>query len=45
MPADTTDEDVMAALRKEGIDAASIRPIEPSIEDVFVTLTRRLAHR
>ena len=43
--AGTREETVLAALRQEGIRDAAIRPIEPSLEDVFVTLTRRLAKK
>jgi ABC-type multidrug transport system ATPase subunit len=43
IPAETPDETVRAALRDNGFADAAIRPIEPSLEDVFVTLTRRLA--
>jgi len=43
MPIGTKDSDVLSALQSKGVGAdASIRPIEPSLEDVFVTLTRRL---
>jgi ABC-2 type transport system ATP-binding protein len=45
MPADTANEAVLIALRKGGISDVSIREAEPSLEDVFVTLTRRLARR
>ena len=45
MPAETKDEDALDALKKEGMEGLSVRPIEPSLEDVFVTLTRRLAKR
>jgi hypothetical protein len=45
MPATTEEDAVLAALRRGGIGDASIRPIEPSLEDVFVTLTRSLARR
>lgn len=38
-----TDADVECGLRAAGITHFSLRPIEPSLEDVFVTLTRRLA--
>jgi ABC-type multidrug transport system ATPase subunit len=43
MPAETEDETVLSFLRDKGITDATARPIEPSLEDVFVTLTRRLA--
>jgi drug efflux transport system ATP-binding protein len=43
--ADTQEATVLAALRAEGFRDAEIRPIEPSLEDVFVTLTRRLAKK
>jgi ABC-type multidrug transport system ATPase subunit len=43
MPAETEDEAVLSALRAKGISDATARAIEPSLEDVFVTLTRRLA--
>jgi ABC-2 type transport system ATP-binding protein len=43
LPADVPDERVVAALAESGIPAAATRAIEPSLEDVFVTLTRRLA--
>jgi ABC-type multidrug transport system ATPase subunit len=43
--AGTEEDTVLAALRQEGIREAVIRPIEPSLEDVFVTLTRRLARK
>lgn len=42
MPADTGDETVVSTLEKAGMAGASIRRIEPSLEDVFVTVTRRL---
>ncbi len=45
VPADTDDGAVLAALQSGGITNASIRPAGPSLEDVFVTLTRRLARR
>jgi ABC-type multidrug transport system ATPase subunit len=44
LPAATTEETVLAPLRNAGVPDATTRPIEPSLEDVFVTLTRRLAH-
>jgi ABC-type multidrug transport system ATPase subunit len=43
LPAEITDEQVLAPLQSEGIADTAARPIEPSLEDVFVTLTRRLA--
>jgi len=43
MPAATDDAEVLDALRASVGISAAIRPIEPSLEDVFVTLTRRLA--
>jgi ABC-type multidrug transport system ATPase subunit len=45
IPDETAEETVLAALRDGGIPDAAIRPIEPSLEDVFVTLTRRLARK
>jgi len=45
LPAETDDDTVLAALRRRGIEDAAIRPAEPSLEDVFVTLTRRLAQQ
>ncbi len=44
MPEETEDAEVIAGLDAAGLPGASIRPIEPSLEDVFVTLTRKLAH-
>ncbi len=43
MPTQTEDAQVLAILREGGLTDAAIRPIEPSLEDVFVTITRRLA--
>lgn len=45
MPADIRDDQVQAVLQANGMTGVSIRPIEPSLEDVFVILTRRLAQR
>src|SRR5262245_42393448 len=45
MPEATEDAEVLAALTGSGLTGAVIRPIEPSLEDVFVTLTRSLARR
>lgn len=36
-----TDDEVLAALRNKGIEGGKVRAIEPSLEDVFVALTRR----
>lgn len=41
---DTRDDQVIESLKNTGIADIKVRPIEPSLEDVFVTLTRRLAH-
>jgi ABC-type multidrug transport system ATPase subunit len=43
--AETDDGAVLAALRESGMADASTRPAEPSLEDVFVSLTRKLAQR
>lgn len=45
MHARTEDAEVTATLQQGGVADASIRPIEPSLEDVFVTLTRSLDKR
>jgi ABC-type multidrug transport system ATPase subunit len=45
MTKETTDDEVLSALKQAGIDGSSTREIEPSLEDVFVTLTRKLASR
>lgn len=44
LPAGTGDDAVEAVLREAGIEKVGIRSVEPSLEDVFVTLTRSLAH-
>jgi ABC-type multidrug transport system ATPase subunit len=42
--ADTvSDDEVRGAMAARGAEVRGIRPIEPSLEDVFVTITRRLA--
>jgi ABC-type multidrug transport system ATPase subunit len=43
MKAETKDEEVIHALDGAGFAGGRTRPIEPSLEDVFVTLTRKLA--
>ncbi len=40
--ANTTDEEILQAVRAAGLDDVSIRPTTPSLEDVFVSLTRSL---
>jgi len=45
MPEATEEDVILAALKQGGITDATIRPIEPSLEDVFVTLTRRLSRQ
>ena len=45
MPQETTEKTVIKVLADQGLPSASVRPIEPSLEDVFVTLTRRLAKK
>ena len=42
-PVDTSQELIREILLQAGCEAQEIRHIEPSLEDVFVTLTRRLA--
>ncbi len=43
IPAETGEADIVRPLTEAGLPGASVRQIEPSLEDVFVTLTRRLA--
>jgi len=38
-----TDDEILKRLREAGLTAVGVRGSEPSLEDVFVTLTRRLA--
>lgn len=40
---DTKDEEIRKGLASPGIDVGEIRAIAPSLEDVFVAMTRRLA--
>ena len=43
IPANTSEPDIVRTLADAGLPDAVVRQIEPSLEDVFVTLTRRLA--
>ena len=43
MPDDTSEPQIVAELEEAGLGRPDIRSIQPSLEDVFVTLTRRLA--
>jgi ABC-type multidrug transport system ATPase subunit len=43
MPAQTEERAILDLLARSGMPGATTRAIEPSLEDVFVTLTRRLA--
>lgn len=43
MPDATTDDEILGAMQAAGLTSHGLRPIEPSLEDVFVTLTRSLA--
>lgn len=45
MPSETKDEDIRDCLKNCGLSDHGIREIEPSLEDVFVTLTRNLARK
>jgi ABC-type multidrug transport system ATPase subunit len=45
IPAETEDAAILDVLAREGLPGATVRSIEPSLEDVFVTLTRRLARQ
>lgn len=45
MPENTTDQEVLAVLNRSGLEHTATRAIEPSLEDVFVTLTRSLAKK
>jgi len=40
---ETADDEILRALRSSGVHIGGIRAIEPSLEDVFVALTKRLA--
>ena len=40
---ETVDDDIVKVLHDAGLQRTDLRPIEPSLEDVFVTLTRELA--
>jgi ABC-type multidrug transport system ATPase subunit len=43
MPKDIEDAEVISAFDDTGLQGTRLRPIEPSLEDVFVTLTRNLS--
>jgi len=43
MPTDTPDQAALDALARAGVESGKVRPIDPSLEDVFVTITRKLA--
>jgi ABC-type multidrug transport system ATPase subunit len=45
MPEDTDEQEIVRVLTAGGLPDATIRPIEPSLEDVFVILTRRLGQK
>jgi len=45
LPETFEDHAVISLLAENGLPSAAVRPIEPSLEDVFVTLTRRLAKK
>ncbi len=45
MPMNIEDSAVVNTLHRGGMPDASVRPMEPSLEDVFVTLTRSLANK
>lgn len=45
IPDYTKEQEITSALEAAGQKAGGIRPIEPSLEDVFVTLTRQLANQ
>ena len=43
MPSDTKDDRVLQAMEAAGAPGYNLRTVEPSLEDVFVLLTRKLA--
>lgn len=45
IPESTADEQVASVLRAGGVEPVEIVPVDPSLEDVFVILTRKLAQR
>jgi len=42
IPEATPDKEIIGALEAAGVKGSKIRPIDASLEDVFVTITRRL---
>src|SRR5262249_53271605 len=44
VPEQTTNDEIIQSMTSAGLPESAIRPIEPSLEDVFVTITRKLAH-
>lgn len=45
MPFDASEDAIISLLKNKGLPNASYREIEPSLEDVFVTVTRKLAKK
>ena len=43
MQESVSDEEAVKPLKDAGVDVQAVRSIDPSLEDVFVTITRRLA--
>jgi hypothetical protein len=45
LPVNVADSEVIKTLHDGGMPDATVRPMDPSLEDVFVTLTRSLAKK